>query len=328
MPVCVVYGCTNRWNSATKLKGITFHAFPINEARRALWVHMVRRKDWIPNKWSKICSQHFREEDIDRTSVSSVRIRENAVPSIFPAFPPHLQKEQKKRRPPTQRQQTSKCTVNLTATCRTQDEATTSGFQAEASHPANPTTPLNVNPEETPIVRNLKRDVSVLLTKNENYRKKVKVLQQSKRRLKKNVACLSTVMEELRKKHFVDEDSLSVIASIPGMHKQLLQRQAAKANCKSVPRTYSPELRSFALTLNFYSPQAYKYVRRCYDTCLPHPRTLARWYQGVDGAPGFTTEAFAIIKSKASHQGQTNKILCSLLMDEIAIRQHIEFDGT
>lgn len=37
---------------------------------------------------------------------------------------------------------------------------------------------------------------------------------------------------------------------------------------------YPPELRSFALTLHFYSLKAYDYVRETFDTCLPHPSTL------------------------------------------------------
>jgi len=40
----------------------------------------------------------------------------------------------------------------------------------------------------------------------------------------------------------------------------------------------SPELRAFALTLNFYSAAAYKYVRQVFNNCLPHPSTLRKWY--------------------------------------------------
>ncbi|XP_049946600.1 molybdenum cofactor biosynthesis protein 1-like isoform X3 [Schistocerca serialis cubense] len=92
MVTCVVFGCTNLSDCDAKSKGITFHVFPKNESRKALWENAVRRKNWCASKWSTICSQHFREEDIDRTSVSTVRLRENAVPSVFPTHPKHLQK--------------------------------------------------------------------------------------------------------------------------------------------------------------------------------------------------------------------------------------------
>ena len=36
------------------------------------------------------------------------------------------------------------------------------------------------------------------------------------------------------------------------------------------PGAYPPELRSFALTLTFYSTKAYNYVRKSFDLGLPH----------------------------------------------------------
>lgn len=43
----------------------------------------VRRKNWIPSKYNKLCSTHFPEDMIDRTSLSCVSLHENAVPSIL-----------------------------------------------------------------------------------------------------------------------------------------------------------------------------------------------------------------------------------------------------
>ena len=53
----------------------------------------------MPATMSVICSRHFREDDIDRTSLCGVRIRENAVPSIFTEFPKYLQNVEKARNP-------------------------------------------------------------------------------------------------------------------------------------------------------------------------------------------------------------------------------------
>ncbi|GBM66324.1 hypothetical protein AVEN_229188-1 [Araneus ventricosus] len=60
-----------------------------------------RRENWEPSKFSKLCSKHFPEEMIDRTSLLCVRLRENAVPSIFD-FLSHLQKVVKFKKLPTQ----------------------------------------------------------------------------------------------------------------------------------------------------------------------------------------------------------------------------------
>lgn len=108
----------------------------------------------------------------------------------------------------------------------------------------------------------------------------------------------------------------------------LLKRQVAKKSNKPVPVPYSPELRSFALTLHFYSPHAYRYVRKTFDTCLPHPRTIEKWYQTIPGDPGFTSTAFDSLQAKAAGAaGNGKSLLCNLVMDEVAIRQHVEWDG-
>uniref|UniRef100_A0A8D8WX84 THAP-type domain-containing protein n=1 Tax=Cacopsylla melanoneura TaxID=428564 RepID=A0A8D8WX84_9HEMI len=72
------------------LLSIYLPRFPKKPERLAAWVAVVNKKDWTPKSSSRICSAHFKEEDIDRTSLSVVRIREHAVPTIFPrcqAFP-------------------------------------------------------------------------------------------------------------------------------------------------------------------------------------------------------------------------------------------------
>lgn len=87
---------------------------------------------------------------------------------------------------------------------------------------------------------------------------------------------------------------------------------------------YSPELRSFALTLNFYSPKAYNYVREVYRNKLPAPSTLRSWYANTNGSPGFTQEAINILKKRSEAAGD-KKIYATLMMDEIAIRKQLEW---
>lgn len=69
-------------------------------------------------------------------------------------------------------------------------------------------------------------------------------------------------------------------------------------------------------------------MRKTFNTCLPHPRTLRRWYQHIDGSPDFTQEALTALKLKAEESETSGKsVVCSLLMDEMAIRSKIEWDG-
>ncbi|XP_064468922.1 THAP domain-containing protein 1-like [Ornithodoros turicata] len=81
MPSCFVPGCKN--HSGRRLEGVTFHRIPKNQQRRAAWLQALGYPpDREPSKYSSICSLHFREEHIDRPSLSSVRLRDDAVPTV------------------------------------------------------------------------------------------------------------------------------------------------------------------------------------------------------------------------------------------------------
>lgn len=92
-------------------------------------------------------------------------------------------------------------------------------------------------------------------------------------------------------------------------------------------RKYSPRLRAFALTLHFYSPRAYNYVRSVFENRLPCVSTIRKWYTAIDGKPGFSQEAFAALKMRAN-RANTNgdEILTCLIFDEMALRQQEEYD--
>lgn len=98
-----------------------------------------------------------------------------------------------------------------------------------------------------------------------------------------------------------------------------------------LPWKYEPAVRKFAVTTHFHSPRAYRFIREQLGNCLPHEKTLARWYSSIDGAPGFTQEALKMLKLRAVAAASSNppsKLICSLVFDEMNIRQQTEFDGT
>lgn len=93
-------------------------------------------------------------------------------------------------------------------------------------------------------------------------------------------------------------------------------------------KTYPAELKSFALTLNFYSPRAYNYVRDTFHNILPHPRTLQKWYASVACESGFHIESINTLKIKVSECASKGKAcVCALIIDEMAIHKKIEWDG-
>lgn len=88
---------------------------------------------------------------------------------------------------------------------------------------------------------------------------------------------------------------------------------------------YNPSLRSFALTLAFYSPKAYNFVRNTFNRTLPHLGTISRWYRSVDGSPGFTKEALTALTLR--QKDSSLQLVCNLVMDEMSIRRQVEWTG-
>ncbi|KAL3172413.1 hypothetical protein MRX96_043328 [Rhipicephalus microplus] len=85
-------------------------------------------------------------------------------------------------------------------------------------------------------------------------KKKVKTLQQSKRRLSRRCDASENLIKELKERKLLSEKGLEVFeATFSPEIQQLLVRAHEKTN-----KMYPPELRAFALTLHYYSAAAYE----------------------------------------------------------------------
>ncbi|XP_055389174.1 uncharacterized protein LOC129618451 isoform X1 [Condylostylus longicornis] len=90
---CCVEGC----RSYTLPYSMPTFIFPKNEVIRDKWIQALGRKNWTPSKYSAICLQHFRPEDVqdklmiqnEKTGYDLVRSKlfNGAIPSIFPGRP-------------------------------------------------------------------------------------------------------------------------------------------------------------------------------------------------------------------------------------------------
>ena len=93
---CIAHGCTNRSKSGS---GWSFFRFPLKKPELLTkWVQAIHRKNWSPNNYSRICSDHFDPScfgekawenwpDIDRKCCSIY------LPSISQTFASKAKKE-------------------------------------------------------------------------------------------------------------------------------------------------------------------------------------------------------------------------------------------
>lgn len=92
-------------------------------------------------------------------------------------------------------------------------------------------------------------------------------------------------------------------------------------------KSYPEEVRAFCLTLHYYSPRAYNYVRSKFLNHLPAKCTMRAWYSSINSAPGFTLEAFEALKLKADEYKTNGKQLyVNIIFDEMSIRQHSQWN--
>ena len=58
------------------------HRFPTNQSSRTSWATYIGRNGWEPKKDDRICSDHFKEEDLIRNE-NKVQVRKFAHPRRF-----------------------------------------------------------------------------------------------------------------------------------------------------------------------------------------------------------------------------------------------------
>ncbi|KAL4136464.1 hypothetical protein QTP88_008012 [Uroleucon formosanum] len=177
---------------------------------------------------------------------------------------------------------------------------------------------------ETPRRRKLFWNTHTKMLDEKNQKKRL--LEQKNRRLESKISSLNTLVDELKKECQLNASYSHILKNIGTEEgKQLLMRQLQISTGKSI----CPILRKFAMTLHFYSPSAYSYVRTIFSKALPDVSTIRKWYSKLDGLPGMTKESFQAISLKVKEMKVNGKQLYGcLVMDEMSIKQHVHWTGT
>ena len=90
MVYCSAFNCNN---DGKKVKKVSFFQFPTDEKYRQIWSEKVRRLNWEPNKFSRLCSAHFEPhcslhdpklfESLGLPKPRKVVLKHDAIPTIF-----------------------------------------------------------------------------------------------------------------------------------------------------------------------------------------------------------------------------------------------------
>lgn len=90
MVYCSAFNCNN---DGKKNKALSFFQFPTNEKYRQIWKEKVRRLNWEPNKFSRLCSAHFEPhcflhnykllDSLGLPRPKKATLKHDAIPTIF-----------------------------------------------------------------------------------------------------------------------------------------------------------------------------------------------------------------------------------------------------
>ncbi|XP_035207991.1 THAP domain-containing protein 2-like [Stegodyphus dumicola] len=109
---CCVATCKGNYKNGPK---VAVFSFPTEEQLRKQWIWNCKRKDGFkPTKHSKVCELHFKQEDVLRQTeffdektgkkiiipLSYPRLKNGAIPSLFPDGPSHLSSSVSSRESP------------------------------------------------------------------------------------------------------------------------------------------------------------------------------------------------------------------------------------
>ena len=182
--------------------------------------------------------------------------------------------------------------------------------------------------ENLPIVKKLKEKITLqeqqlkIARRTSNRRKHHLILKKQENNvLKAKMAVMTSHKEKFR----IIADMIGPAGV--GFHSLIRRMVKLHANDGRLPRIKcSPEMRTFAMTMYYHSVKGYKFIRRICNKALPHTRTIQKWLASIDGRPGFSGEAFAILARRLKDNDGV-RVPCCLIFDEMSIKEQKCFDG-
>ncbi|KAH7980874.1 hypothetical protein HPB49_019756 [Dermacentor silvarum] len=96
MPCCSAFGCRTRETDGKRLFRIP--SAKRDAAQRKVWLQRISRADFNPTQWSRLCEDHFTDDQIEPVILQSCgtkKLKRQAIPSLFVH-----RKQLKPRKPP------------------------------------------------------------------------------------------------------------------------------------------------------------------------------------------------------------------------------------
>ena len=285
---CSAYGCTNRFSK----NGISFHKFPLKDkSLLRKWIVATKRENFQPTFHSYLCGEHFLPSDFNFSKdKDKPHLLPNAVPSIF-TFPEKVIKKTSKRKAPSER--------------RSQETDESPVLKKSKASP--PPCPQHQHPSPRKV----------------KLRRRIKTLKQKLRRKERKIDCLADLIKKLKDEMHIANDVADLLEqNFSGISCEIFKSELVNKDRSAHGHRYSDEIKKFALTLHFYSPHAYNFVRSILS--LPCPSSLAHWTSSVNCEPGFFLDVFTFLQERAKDDLSYRD--CALIFDGMYIKAGVVYN--
>ena len=262
----------------------------------------MKRDNFSPSKNSFLCSEHFLDADFNYSSnlphsesLMKRYLKKDAIPSVF-QFPSHIQKKAIKERNPKKRESQP---VNTEALSDIPAPKTPRLDHTYASKKS----PKKLNKEF--IAKIKKKNLIIHNLRRKNLRKE------------RTIKGLMTLLENA--KLLSKESSTTLINNFGHMTACLFKNELENNKAASGSR-YATDIKEFAVSLHFYSPKAYRLLRKYLS--LPHPSTIRAWSARISCEPGFLKKPLLCIADLVK-DGEKDFVI---IIDEMSIKKETTWD--
>lgn len=153
--------------------------------------------------------------------------------------------------------------------------------------------------------------------------RKIKILQQRLKRKNIKIKNIQDVLSVLKERNKCTRDLEQVLQNnFAEFTLDLVKHELFNQNSSKSQRHYSADMKKFALTVYFYSPKAYNYLRT--KIMLPHSSQIRKWLSSHNCETGFLSEVFEFLKANVNDNSHMQNV--ALIFASMAIRSQIVYD--
>ncbi|KAG5883100.1 hypothetical protein JTB14_010470 [Gonioctena quinquepunctata] len=273
MPIsCLVWSCPSNGN----MEGISFHR--LGKVRYSSWLKAIgRNPEENISPSNVICSKHFPESDFVVKIKRAVLKNDAFTKLLLPKNAPFTSQSKMSSPGPISRDP-----VPTDASLQRIDGNLSSSDSG--SHPK----PLITSSSDSAGLKGVQKRNRKLVrtfhtyasspdmfktrymnerTKYHQLRYKHQLEKEKNRRLRNKVSHLKEVVNDIRRKDLLSPNACDLLEkTFSGLPLAIMKRMLANSRRgKTVRQKYDEVIRSFAMTLHFYSSKAYEYVRKTFN---------------------------------------------------------------